>query len=261
MHMGRIVLALDDLFAQHLEIILIDDGSVDDSIKVLKSLIHPRVHVFSKKNGGPSSARNYGISKAKGDYLLFIDSDDEVAPDFIYKLLTCMEDSEIALASTGYLYHRLSDDSKTQVSTRAFPQKKNESLKSYVLRALLSGRMYAVNNKIFRSSIINRSRLHFDETINFAEDTKFVLDYLTAAEGKIMFIPEPLYIYNYGTKTSVSSSLDSKWDNWKKSYQNLKKWVGDHPSLEERYLLHLVYVRWRIACIHSLLRTKRPNHA
>ncbi len=239
----------------NLEIILIDDGSTDNSLGLLKPLASSKVHVFTKTNGGPSSARNFGIAKAKGDFLLFIDSDDEVAPDFISKLSSNMKDPSIALVSTGYLYHRLSDNSKKPVSATVFPKKKNESQKSYVLRALLAGRMYAVNNKIFRASVVRDADLRFDESIKFAEDTKFVLDYLTAAEGEIKFIPEPLYIYNYGTETSVSSSPSKEWANWQKSFNYLKTWIG-HPSIKDRVLLALLHSRWRVACFRSAQRAK-----
>ena len=59
---------------ENVEIILVDDGSTDDSLSILKSIKNSKVKVYNKKNGGPSAGRNFGIEKAKGEYLLFIDS-------------------------------------------------------------------------------------------------------------------------------------------------------------------------------------------
>lgn len=70
------------------EIILIDDGSEDDSKNICDyySGIYKNIHAFHKKNGGLSSARNMGIGKARGDYIAFVDSDDIVAPNFLEEL-------------------------------------------------------------------------------------------------------------------------------------------------------------------------------
>ena len=70
---------------QNIEVILVDDGSTDESGKVCDEFEQAdhRVRVFHKKNGGVSSARNLGIEKCRGRYVTFIDSDDFVSEDFI----------------------------------------------------------------------------------------------------------------------------------------------------------------------------------
>ena len=76
----------------NVEIILVDDGSTDDSLDILRSINNDKVRVYSKENGGPSAGRNFGIAKARGEYLLFIDSDDEIRDDFVNKLVENMRD-------------------------------------------------------------------------------------------------------------------------------------------------------------------------
>lgn len=74
---------------RNLEIILVDDGSTDNSGALAEkmALEDKRVRVFHKENGGSSSARNLGISKARGDYIGFVDSDDYIEPEMYERLL------------------------------------------------------------------------------------------------------------------------------------------------------------------------------
>ena len=63
------------------EIIVIDDGSTDDSAKKVKSINNNKIKIYKKENGGPASARNYGVIKATGKWGLFLDADDMLEPD------------------------------------------------------------------------------------------------------------------------------------------------------------------------------------
>lgn len=74
---------------RNLEIILVDDGSTDNSGALAEkmALEDKRIRVFHKENGGSSSARNFGISKARGDFIGFVDSDDYIEPEMYERLL------------------------------------------------------------------------------------------------------------------------------------------------------------------------------
>lgn len=242
---------------QNLEIILVDDGSTDNSLKVLKTLKNPKIKIFSKPNGGASSARNFGISKARGEYLLFIDSDDGIDKTFIEKLVATAEHSDVALVATAVRYKKLGLNSSEDVYLAPFPYHLNEKTTTFVLRSLLAdGRMYPAFNKIFRADLVKKHHIQFDESWDFAEDTKFVLDYLKYANGEIRFILEPLYIYNFGTTTSSVRKTGIVWKNWQKSFKNLKTWVG-YPSAKDRALLAAIYLKWRIAYFRSIYRAKK----
>ena len=237
---------------ENVEIILVDDGSTDDSLSILKSIKNSKVKVYNKKNGGPSAGRNFGIEKAKGEYLLFIDSDDGIKDDFISKLLENICDDGVALASTGIVYKKVKDGTAEDLYLQPFVRGSGEKLEKFVLRSLLKdGRMYPAFNKIFDAEVVRKYNLRFDEKMNYGEDTKFVLDYLKKKDGEIRFILEPLYVYNVGTATSTAAKTVSVWNNWQKCYTNLKKWVGRKASFDEKILLRLIYLKWRASWLKA----------
>ena len=242
----------------NLEIILVDDGATDDSGKIADKYAKkdPRITVIHQKNQGQSTARNNGIKKATGDYISFIDADDKIKPTFIADLLAPFNDANASLSVCGMHYKRLKQNTANDVYINPLrPPRKSESRKAYILYLLaVDGRMYSSVNKLYRTKTVKS--LQFDKSLNFAEDTKFVLDYLDKTTGTINFVLKPLYVYNFGTSTSTINRTAINWQNWQTSYQNLKSWLGPHPALTEKFWLHTVHLRWRISFIRSKKRAK-----
>lgn len=86
------------------EVIVVDDGSPDNSINIIKSIINDdkRFKIFHKKNGGLSSARNFGITKASGEYIMFVDSDDCIQNNTLSTMINYIEKEENAICKCGY---------------------------------------------------------------------------------------------------------------------------------------------------------------
>lgn len=243
----------------NLEIILVDDGSTDDSNEVISKYAKndSRIKTIRQNNQGQSSARNTGLKKVTGDYVSFIDSDDEIRPTFIADLLSpFLQEPTTSLSVCGIHYKRLKTKSAADVYINSLPPYKKSTLrKAYILSLLAKdGRMYSSVNKLYQARIAKT--LKFDESLNFAEDTKFVLDYLKKSKGDIRFILKPLYIYNFGTSGSTINQTAIKWSNWQTSYHNLKSWLGPRPTMQEKFWLHLVHLRWRISYLRSKHRAK-----
>lgn len=103
---GYLGKCLDSVAAQthsRLEVIIVNDGSTDDSPRIAEEYAsrHPHFHLYTIENRGLGGARNYGIERASGDYLLFLDSDDYIAPDCIEKMASAArtDNSDIVVAS------------------------------------------------------------------------------------------------------------------------------------------------------------------
>ena len=100
---------LDAILAQTFgewEAVCVNDGSTDTSEKILKKYAQkdPRIKVISQQNQGVSAARNTALNAANGNYICFIDADDEVAPTFLEKLYQCPRKYLEALYIYIYIY-------------------------------------------------------------------------------------------------------------------------------------------------------------
>jgi len=260
---------IEELFTQtykNIEIIAIDDGSSDNSLHILKQLVKEdtRLRVEHQENAGVSVTRNRGIELATGKYLVFIDSDDEVLPELIDTLVQTMQKNPKAvLAIVGREYRKLREGKTEQLYIQPrrgrHPKEPLSNYMAYLM--ILDGRMYGITGRIFVADTIRKHHIRLEKGRDFAEDTKFAIDYLSAQDGEVIFIPKVLYIYNFGTETSIVRGSSLIWANWRKSYQELKDWMRNdgkgHLGLRARILLLLIYSRWRIAHIKSRRRAKK----
>ena len=106
----------------NIEVILVDDGSTDRSGELCDQYAEAdeRIRVIHKQNGGLSSARNAGISAAKGEYLLFVDSDDYVSASLVEKTVSCAEQNQADVVVFDYQEIELCSGGK-QTRTSALP--------------------------------------------------------------------------------------------------------------------------------------------
>lgn len=99
-YLKRCVESLLHQTARNLQIIIIDDGSTDDGFRVLASFHDPRIEVYQQAHAGQSAARNSGLKHAKGEYVAFVDADDELASDWCERHLQAIED--VDYVQSGY---------------------------------------------------------------------------------------------------------------------------------------------------------------
>lgn len=205
----RIISSILHQSFRNYELILIDDGSSDDTLSVLQAIekTDRRIRVFTKPNGGPSSARNLGLEKARGTYIQFYDADDNIADNALSVV------TDAAAKGSGVIVSGWQIDLQTpkgiiknykQVSP--LTETVTKDINNYIVRSLGgSGALYNLWNKLFRAEIIHKNNLRFREDLRFGEDLLFSLEYLKYIKS-ISVIPQVTYHYKSSSSAGVFSS-------------------------------------------------------
>lgn len=235
------------------ELIIVNDKSTDRTKAVVADLAksdHRITLVNQRQNGGASAARNAGIRKARGQYIMFLDADDELKPHALATFIKDIEQPQVDLAVSGFTIqafrsgHRLS--SVNTCLNKLPNQCHNESWRLYILRLLgLDGRLYQVWNKIYRADIIHQHQLTFPVGINFGEDLLFNLSYYAHMTGQIKFIHQPLYIYKQNLDSGTFSKSSLIYANRQQNYQAVLDFMSTEPdSLTKASLLSWLKYNW-----------------
>lgn len=201
---------------ENLEIILVDDGSTDDTARLIAPYAaDPRVAITTKPNGGISSARNAGLDVAQGAYILFIDSDDWVAPGYVEAAVEVIEREPCDLLVIDRMLAIYNLDGSVlqtpqgvkmpvcsthqQVMSEAFAGliglSKEDIANWGETGSIDKLRVHGyVTAKMYRRDVIEKHHLRFDESVFFMEDVYFNLHYLLYSK-KTAILDDPLYFY------------------------------------------------------------------
>lgn len=195
---------LDSLLAQtypYIEILLIDDGSTDGSADICDeySLNNSQIKVFHKENGGVSSARNLGIDKAEGEYLIFVDADDKIHKKMIDIYMKAASKNKIVVCKVteGFgLFDSeiIEDDSEFE----------NFRLEDF-MKFFSGDYVNSPCNKLYRRDILGKYQMYFQEDLSFGEGLLFNLAYFTYSPKIYKVFSHPLYYYRVDRTDSLSS--------------------------------------------------------
>lgn len=190
------------------EIILIDDGSTDESGKICDyfASTNPQVRVFHQTNQGVSAARQAGLDAAEGEYVIFADPDDWVEPTMLEEL-TCKADK--SLADVVFCDFFL-DATKTLTNYKS--QSTSELLPGAVMRQMLTGELHGSTcNKLYRMETIRKYDITFPADINYCEDLWFNCKLLIQNGIKVDYLENAFYHYDFYTNNSgLSRRFSSK---------------------------------------------------
>ena len=246
---------------QLFEVIVINDGSTDNTKDICEHYAQKdsRIRLFHKPNGGVSSARNWGIKHAKGEWITFIDCDDYIEKDF----LATIPQSKHSLIIKNW---------KTTTSNKYIEYIPpidiwgKKQVKQFINNYLQLDLLRCPWAKFFRRSIITNNKIFFDERFKIGEDTLFVMSYLCYCEniqinnnGTYRYYQRSCEESNQKYQLEFNKSieyLDTLCHKYKRLNCNNKQFLNllyhfykgktkniDNPTIEKKWLYHPVIIR------------------
>lgn len=226
-YIGRCLKSLIKQNFDKYEIICVDDGSTDNSSGIIHDFVenNEKIHYIYQANKGVSAARNLGLKKAKGKYIMFVDSDDFIKPYVLKKLYTSAEENSADMVVFG---GRMDRAWRAPEWMRMAFYSRNKKYSTFSFDMLFNepGCLPSVCNKLIASRCIKDKS--FLENIHIAEDMTFLCT-LFPTISKIVFLSKPIYKYRISNEYSAmhntsNSRIDYMGNHVMAAGEILREW-------------------------------------
>ena len=268
---NHIKVCLDSIISNDLkeiEIIVINDGSTDGTAKIVEEYEskYDIITVISKENEGQGSARNIGIDLAKGEFITFVDADDEIHNNMLSKMYNKLQQEQADICVCDYF--EITNTNK--VVKKAIPQKTEDIKRDYIVS--IAGPC----NKLIRTEILKKNNLYFPKT-GIYEDIAMVPLIATYA-NKITYLEEPLYYYYIRQGSTMRQtqfnekllSIYNVLEILENGFKQTKEIEQYKEELEFIYIKHLLYAgngrfleykegKQEVKKIANIMKLKYPN--
>lgn len=234
--------AIDSLLKQteEVDIIVVNDGSTDNTEGVVKSYSESNIHYFYKENGGISDARNFGISKVETEFFGFLDSDDYAKEDMAEKMLLAIGDKDICMSNFTWVYE---DGSRKEAKDVGYKDKHE------IIEKMFS----TLWNKIYRTKWFLDAGIKFPTSLRY-EDTS-VLIRLAYYMDKVAYVDESFVDY-YQINGSITHTFNININDMIEVFKGLKNFYEEKNAYED-YKPELEYLTIRFFLGSSYLRACR----
>lgn len=204
---GLIIECLESVRAQDFddfEVIIVNDGSTDTGGEKALSFIEQHgldsFHLYTKQNGGISSARNFGLKQASGEWIFFLDGDDWIEPNCLSSLAEVLKRYPSDLVIGGCVAHDcVTGEVELWSNYEKEYAKMPEGLQTLDSFGFCWGRL-------FKKSIIDEHQVYFDERIKYTEDVAWLFDYVSVI-GSYSCTNDTLYNYRFNRNGSLTGKL------------------------------------------------------
>lgn len=226
---------------ENLEIILVDDGSTDESGKIAEeiALVDQRIKVYHQMNQGQSQARNYGRDLANGQYLIFIDSDDYIHPEMIatlYKQLV-KEDADVSSCGVMNVYSNSETPQSVNINDY-FVYDSKDFLREYLVGEKVPG---SICNKLIKKEIAKSLSFPIGKIY---EDAYYHFDLINVAKKYVINTKAHYYYFHRGD-SSTTKPFSEKDLSCVDVYEIFYNYViSYYPELQKRlfsdWLMHIL---------------------
>lgn len=227
---------LDDI-----EIIIVNDGSEDSSKNIIDRYIEKhknRIKYFEKENGGLSSARNFGIPHATGEYIAFLDSDDYVEPETYEEMYNLAKKEDADMVECDFIWE--------------YPNKNKEDVGVIYnsKKEMIEKARVVAWNKLIKREIIENKRIEFPLGLRY-EDVEFFYK-LVPYLNKVSFVKK-CFIHYVQRENSIANTQNSRTKEIFIVLENVIKYYKENGFYEE-YKQELEYIYVRFLLCSSLKR-------
>lgn len=230
-----------------LEIILVDDGSPDRCPVLCDEWAAKdgRITVIHKKNGGLSDARNAGIEVTTGDYLLFIDSDDYVAPTMCERLLDAAQEAKADIAMCGF-YWMYPDHKEIQenVMDDGAVVERAAILETWIKCETVD--FVVAWNKLYRRDLFFTPE-HIRYPVGKLHEDEFITYKLLYTANRVVFVKEPLYYYIQRSGSIMANYTERNLNDYTEAVCEYVKWADSYaPDKRKLMEYHTMRSIWGI---------------
>lgn len=233
-YLPRCLDALVNQTLQDIEILCVDDGSTDSAPQIIEKYakMYPdKIKTFHKENGGEFTTRNYGLQRAKGEYVTFVDTDDYVEPNWAEKLYTAAKENDADLAVCGF--ERIDLETNKVVATNM------TNFGNTVKQINPKDDFILFINPAPWNKIYKREKIKDLEFLPFRgfNDTMFLASCYTRMK-KIAFVPDVLYHYYLRYDSQIHTVNKQDVNNLKKYLLEVKQlYIKSGKYDEMKYIL------------------------
>lgn len=240
------------------ELLIVIDGSLDKSKTIAETFQDERIKIFEKPNGGLSDARNYGLERANGEFVYFMDSDDWIEPTLLEENLKILEEENLNLIIFGYVQDD-EDKHGTVIKSREIVPtltKLEKGTDNIILDLHHIGLMGYAWNKIYRKSFLDAYQFRFEKGISLVEDVLFNAP-LYSKLIAIQFNTKAYYHYiNRPVLTLMKTFHKDSFNLKKRKNIVLSKFMSNWNVSNQKELNSTLMVHGIRYCIHNLFSYK-----
>lgn len=227
------------------EIILVDDGSTDASGKICDEYAakYPEIRCIHITNSGPATAKNKGYEIAKGNYVAFIDSDDEIKPDMFSSMLQSGYKHDADIVCCNYI--QINEDGSyehTENTGKEYVLNQDEALKALLIKDKIYSQCWT---KIYKRATMDANRVINTEGLKTDEDFIYNIQAFSCSRT-VCIVDKPLYIYTHRTKSLskdyFNNHIQQYIDNRILRLKLVEKIIKERfPHLQEYCTYHCIF--------------------
>jgi glycosyltransferase involved in cell wall biosynthesis len=242
--------SLQEQTYKNLEIIVVNDGSVDDTGEILEKFAkEKKLLVVTTENKGVASARNTGLKQITGEYFTFVDSDDVVDKNHVLRLYSLIEKTDAEMSVCG-----IKRIKEKRVKNLKLEKKFNSSLETFEKKDGINQYFsqkkfdYVLWNKMYKTEVLKKSGAVFLDGLRYGEESYFIFSYLKCVE-KIAYANAKTYYYVKQKNSLMNQDFNEKrfdiYSNVKAILDKMEGYEEVEPyvrSLRSNYSVGLLYL-------------------